>query len=84
MIKENGTGSTCEKAIIEWIKFFKFDVGLQLADKITALDDFQATEDTAGHKEAAMSIRSLVLLSAIFEHFKNNWKHIVKKVTIVV
>lgn len=64
MIKEKGTSSTCEKAIIEWIKFFKFNMGLQLADKVTALDGFQATEDTAGHREAAESIHSLVLLSA--------------------
>lgn len=64
MIKEKGTGSTCEKAIIEWIKFFKFNLGLQLADKVTALDGFQATVDTAGHREAAESIRSLVCLSA--------------------
>lgn len=64
MIKEKGTGSTCEKAIIERIKFFKFNMGLQLADKVTALDGFQATVDTAGHREAAESIHSLVLLSA--------------------
>lgn len=44
LIKEMGAGSTCEKAIIEWIKFFKFNVGLQLADKDTTLDAFQATE----------------------------------------
>lgn len=63
MIKEKGTGSTCEKAIIEWIKFFKFNMGLQLADKVTALDGFQATEGTAGHREAAESILSLMQLS---------------------
>lgn len=39
-------------------------MGLQLADKVTALDGFQATVDTAGHREAAESIHSLVLLSA--------------------
>lgn len=39
-------------------------MGLQLADKVTALDGFQATEDTAGHREAAESIHSLVLLAA--------------------
>lgn len=64
LVKEKGTGSTCEKAIIEWIKFFKFNMGLQLADKLRALDGFQATVDTAGHREAAESIHSLVLLSA--------------------
>lgn len=64
LIKEKGTGSTCEKAIIEWIKFLKFNMGLQLADKVTALDGFQATEDTAGHRQAAESIYSLALLSA--------------------
>lgn len=64
LIKEKGTGSTCEKAIIEWIKLFRFNVRLQLADKVTALDGFQATVDTAGHREAAESIHSLVLLSA--------------------
>lgn len=64
LIKEKGTGSTCEKAIIEWIKLFRFNMGLQLADKVTALDGFQATVDTAGHREAAESIHSLVLLSA--------------------
>jgi len=52
-----------EKAIIEWIKFFKFNMGLQLADKVTALDAFQATEGTAGHREAAESIYSPVQLS---------------------
>lgn len=64
MIKEKGTGSTCEKAIIEWIKFFRFNMGLQLADKVTALDGFQATGDTAGRRGAAESIHSPVLLSA--------------------
>lgn len=64
LIKEKGTGSTCEKAIMEWIKFFKFSMGLLLPDKVTALDGFQGTEDTAGHREADESIHSLVLLSA--------------------
>lgn len=38
-------------------------MGLQLADKVTALDAFQATEGTAGHREAAESIYSPVQLS---------------------
>lgn len=38
-------------------------MGLQLADKVTALDGFQATEGTAGHREAAESILSLMQLS---------------------
>lgn len=57
LIKEKGTGSTCEKAIIEWIKFFKFNRGLQLYVRVYSLDGFQATEGTAGHREAAESIR---------------------------
>lgn len=52
MIKEKGTNSTCEKAIIEWIKFFKFNMGLQMADKVTTLDAFQTTEGTAGHRSS--------------------------------
>lgn len=39
-------------------------MGLQLADKITALEGFQAIEDTADNREAAESIHSLMLLSA--------------------
>lgn len=66
LIKEMGAGSTCGKAIIEWIKFFKFNMGLQLADKVTALDAFQATEGTAGYREAAESIHSPVQLSVSF------------------
>lgn len=64
LIKEKGTSSTCEKAIIEWIKLSKFNMGLLLSDKVTALDGFQDAEDTAGHREADESIHSLVLLSA--------------------
>lgn len=59
--KRKGHSSTCEKAIIEWIKFFKFNMRLQLAVKVTVLDGFQAAEGTAGHREAAESFNSSLL-----------------------